>query len=95
MNLAKLMQQAQKLQEAQAGLSDRTCSATDASGKVTVVASAAGEIKSLEIDPTIVSSDDVEFLQDIILNTANTALKDAREDAAKDMAANLNIPGMG
>lgn len=95
MNIAKLMQQAQKLQQAQSDLSTKTAEATDPSGKVTVVANGAGELQSLVIDPGIISSDDAEFLQNLILTTCNTALKEAREQAAKEMAANLNIPGLG
>ena len=95
MNIAKLMQQAQKLQQAQADLSTKTAEASDPSGKVTVVANGAGEIQSLTIDPAIISSDDAEFLQNLVLTTCNTALKDAREQAAQEMAANLDIPGLG
>ncbi|GHC59363.1 YbaB/EbfC family nucleoid-associated protein [Roseibacillus persicicus] len=95
MNIAKLMEQAKKLQEAQADLSSKTVEASDPSGKVTVVANGAGEIQSLTIDPAIVSADDTEFLQNLVMSTCNSALKEARESAAKDMAANLNIPGLG
>jgi DNA-binding YbaB/EbfC family protein len=95
MNIAKLMQQAQKLQQAQADLSSKTAEASDPSGKVTVVANGSGEIQSLVIDPAIISADDTEFLQNLILSTCNTALKEAREQAAKEMAANLDIPGLG
>lgn len=95
MNIAKLMQQAQKLQQAQSDLSSKTAEATDPSGKVTAVATGAGEIQSLTLDPAIISADDAEFLQNLILTTCNTALKDAREQAAQEMAANLNIPGLG
>ena len=95
MNIAKLMQQAQKLQQAQAEISTKTAEASDPSGKVTVVANGSGEIQSLAIDPSVISSDDAEFLQNLILTTCNTALKDAREQAAQEMAANLDIPGLG
>ena len=95
MNIAKLMQQAQKLQQAQAELSSKTAEATDPSGKVTVVANGTGEIQSLSIDPAIISPDDSEFLQNLILTTCNSALKEAREQAAQEMASNLNIPGLG
>lgn len=95
MNIAKLMQQAQKLQQAQADLSSKTAEASDPAGKVTVVANGSGEIQSLVIDPAIISADDTEFLQNLILSTCNTALKEAREQAAKEMAANLDLPGLG
>ena len=95
MNIAKLMQQAQKLQQAQSEVSKKTCEATDPSGKITVVANGGGEIQSLTIAPEIIATDDTEFLQNLILSTCNAALKDAREEAAKEMAAGLDIPGLG
>ena len=95
MNIAKLMQQAKKLQEAQSEVSTKTAEATDPSGKVTAVANGAGELQSLTVDPAILSSDDAEFLQNLILATCNAALTEAREQAAKEMAANLDIPGLG
>ena len=95
MNIAKLMQQAQKLQQAQAELSTKTAQASDPSGKVTVVANGAGELQSLTIDPAIVSSDDAEFLQNLVLSTCNAALKEARDQAAQEMASSLDIPGLG
>lgn len=95
MNIAKLMQQAQKLQQAQSDLSAKTVTASDPSGKVTAVANGAGELQSLTIDPTIISADDGEFLQGLILTTCNTALKDAREQATQEMAAKLDLPGLG
>ena len=61
MNIAKLMQQAQKLQQAQSDLSTKTAEHTDPSGKVTAVANGAGELQSLKIDPSILSTDDGEF----------------------------------
>lgn len=95
MDLSKLMEQAQKLQAAQADLATKTVEVKDPSGKVTVVATAGGELQSLAVDPAIVSSDDTDFLTDLILTTANRALTDAREIAAKDLAENFKIPGMG
>lgn len=95
MNIAKLMQQAQKLQQAQSELSNKTVEASDPSGKVTAIATGAGEIQSLTIAPEIISADDAEFLQNLILTTCNSALKEAREQAAKEMAAGLDIPGLG
>ena len=95
MDLSKLMEQAQKLQQAQSDLSSKTAEAKDPSGKIIAVANGAGELQSLSIDPTIISADDSDFLQDLILSTCNTALKTARDEAAQDMAANLNIPGLG
>jgi DNA-binding YbaB/EbfC family protein len=95
MDISQLMKHAQKLQEKQADLSNQTVEASDPSGKVTVVATGGGDLKSLTIDPAIVSADDTEFLSQLVLATANKALTEARESAAKDLASNFDLPGMG
>ena len=74
MNIAKLMQQAQKLQQAQSELSTKTAEASDPSGKVTAIANGTGELQSLTVDTSIISPEDNEFLQDLILTTCNTCL---------------------
>jgi len=94
MDIAKLMQQAQKLQEAQTELSAKTVESKDPSGKIAVVANGAGELLSLTIDPSVVSPDDTDFLQSLILTTVNSTLQQARESSAKALASNLNIPGL-
>ena len=81
-DLNALMKQAEAMQkqmaELQAEAAKETASASAGGGMVTVVASAAGELKELTIDPKAVDPDDPELLADMVLAAANEALRAAR-----------------
>ena len=55
MNIAKMLKEAQRMQErmaeAQAELSSKTIEATSGGGKVVVTATGSGDITSIKIDP--------------------------------------------
>lgn len=101
MNLNKLMKQAQQMQagmaKAQEELAERTVEASVGSGKVTVVATGAGDVRSIKIDPAIVDTDDVEFLEDLVLKGVQEAIQKGKDMAQGEMSkltGGLNIPGM-
>lgn len=103
MNIAKLMKQAQqmqaKMQAAQAGLAEKTVKASVGGGKVTVTATAAGDVLSIKIAPEIVDPNDVEFLEELVLSGVRQALENGRALASAEMG-NLSSgmglpPGMG
>lgn len=89
MNIAKMMKQAQKMQQdmqdAQAALAEKTVEATAGGGKVTVTATGTGEITGIKIDPEVVDPEDVEMLEDLVLSGVTQAAEKARELAAKEM----------
>ena len=100
-NLGGFMKQAQalqrKMQELQAELGSRTVSAQAGGGMVEAVVNGHQELVSLTIDPEVVSADDVEMLQDLILAAVNEALSRSREMAAQEMSkltGGLQLPGM-
>ena len=102
MNLNKLMKQAQEMQagmqKAQEELSNQTVEASVGGGKVTVVATGAGEVQDIKIDPSIVDADDVEFLQELVLKGVQEAITKGKEMATSEMSkltGGLNIPGLG
>jgi DNA-binding YbaB/EbfC family protein len=102
MNINKLMKQAQEMQagmqKAQEELANQTVEASVAGGKVTVVATGAGEVTDIKIDPSIVDADDVEFLQEIVLKGVQEAITKGKEMATSEMSkltGGLNIPGLG
>ncbi len=103
MNIQKLMKQAQqmqqKMQEAQASLGTRTVEAAVGGGKVTVVATAAGEVVSIKIDPSIVDPTDVEFLQELVLSGVQAAIAQGQALASSEMGkltGGMGLPpGMG
>ena len=97
----KMMKQAQQLQQRmmrlQEELESATVEATAGGGVVKVVVSGKMNIESLTIDPEVVSSDDVEMLQDLVLAAVNEGLSKAQEMASAKMGAltgGMNIPGL-
>jgi DNA-binding YbaB/EbfC family protein len=60
---------------------------------VTVVVNGAKQLLSIKIDPDVVSKDDVEMLQDLILAAINDAQRKADEAMAQQMGGMLP-PGL-
>jgi nucleoid-associated protein EbfC len=103
MDIQKMLKQAQqmqqKMQDAQAALASQTVTASVGGGKVTVVATAAGDIISIKIDPSIVDPSDVDFLQELVLSGVQQAIQDGRTLASAEMGkitGGMGLPpGMG
>lgn len=93
-----MMKQAQQMQERlQKQMQDLRVEATSGGGMVTVVLNGAKQIQSLTIDPEVVSKDDVEMLQDLILAAINDAHRKADEEMSRQMGGmmgGLKIPGL-
>ena len=105
MDMRKLMQQAQQMQDqmasAQAALAKETVEASSGGGMVVVQATGTGEIKSIKIDPEGVDTDDIELLEDMVLAAVNEAHRQAADLANQRMNAvvpggmgGLGLPGM-
>ena len=102
MNIKKMMQQAQKMQEqmlqAQEGLAKRTVTATAGGGKITVVANGAGDVLSIKIANEVVDPQDVELLEELVLTGVRKAIEEGPALAQTEMGkltGGLNIPGLG
>ena len=82
MDMNKMLQQLQEMQaqmeQAQEELKDETVQATAGGGMVTVVATGAGEIKEITIDPKAIDPSDPELLADMIVAAVNEALRSAQ-----------------
>ena len=98
MNIQKMMQQAQQMQEnLQRQLKPTKVEATAGGGMVSVVMNGVKEIQSLTIDPEVVSRDDVEMLQDLIVAAITDAQRRADDLASQQMGGmmgGLKIPGL-
>ena len=98
MNINQMMKQAQQMQERlQKQMADMRVEATAGGGMVTVVVNGHKQIQSLTIDPEVVSKEDVEMLQDLILAAINDANRKAEEQLSKQMSGmmgGMKIPGM-
>ena len=96
-----MMREAQKLQQQMAVLQEevgkRTVEATAGGGMVTVVLNGAKQVQSLKIDPEVVSKDDVEMLQDLIVAAcadAHRKVDEALASQMQGMMGGLRIPGL-
>jgi hypothetical protein len=66
-------------------------------GMVTVVVSGHKQLQSIKIDPEVVSKDDVEMLQDLIVAAVSDAHRKVDEALASQMQGmmgGLRMPGM-
>ena len=94
MNIQQMMKQAQQMQEhLQKQMADLRVEGNAGGGMVTVVVNGAKQLQSLKIDPEVVSKDDVEMLQDLIVAAINDAQRKADEQLSQAMGG-LKIPGL-
>ncbi|CUH88142.1 MULTISPECIES: YbaB/EbfC family nucleoid-associated protein [Rhodobacterales] len=88
-DMAKMMKSAQELQtkmaEMQEELHNVMVTGEAGAGLVKATASAKGELKGLDIDPSIFSGDDKEVVEDLILAAIKDAQAKATEKAQEEM----------
>jgi DNA-binding YbaB/EbfC family protein len=92
-----MMKEAQRLQ-LQEEVGKRKVQATAGGGMVTVEANGKQEIVAIKIDPEVVSKDDVQMLEDLVLAACNEALRKSRELVQQELGkltGGLKIPGLG
>jgi len=98
MDLATIMRQAQEMQERlKKQMAEMRVEATAGGGMVTVVVNGARQLQSIKIDPEVVSKDDVEMLQDLIVaavNEANRRVDDQLGQSMSGLMGGLKIPGL-
>jgi DNA-binding YbaB/EbfC family protein len=98
MDIRQMMKQAQKLQEQlQKQSQEMRVEATAGGGMVTVVVNGQKQLQSIRIDPEVVSKDDVEMLQDLIvaaINDAHRRVDDEMQKTVGGMMGGLKLPGL-
>lgn len=99
MDMNSLMQHAQQMQQKMATLQEelgkKTETGSAGGGMVTVTANGRSEILSIEIEQEIISTDDKEMLQDLIVAATNDALRKVKDMGKTEMAkltGGLNVP---
>jgi DNA-binding YbaB/EbfC family protein len=94
----QMMKQAQQMQERlQKQMAAARVEGNAGGGMVTVVMNGAKQVQSIAIDPEVVSKDDVQMLQDLIVAALNDAHRKADEEMQKTMGGmmgGLGIPGL-
>jgi len=98
MNIQQMMKQAQQMQQRlQKEMADLRVEGTAGGGMVTVVMNGNKQIQQLRIDPEVVSKDDVEMLQDLLVAAINDAQRKVEEQLSKSMGGlmgGMKIPGL-
>ncbi len=98
MNIQQMMKQAQQMQQRlQKQMADLRVEATAGGGMVTVVMNGSKQVQSLKIDPEVVSKEDVDMLQDLIVAALNDAHRKVDEELSREMGGmmgGLKIPGL-
>ncbi len=89
-DMAKMMKQAQEMQgkmaQMQEDLENIMVEGVSGAGLVKATATAKGELKGLDIDPSIFNGDDKEVVEDLILAAIKDAQAKATERAQAEMA---------
>jgi len=99
LNIQKMMQQAQQMQERlQKQMAEMRMEATAGGGMVTVTVNGNKQLLAIRLDPEVVSKDDLEMLQDLIvaaINDAHRKVDEALAGQLRGLTGGLNIPGLG
>jgi nucleoid-associated protein EbfC len=94
MNIQNMMKQAQQLQERlQKQMTEMRIEATAGGGMVSVTVNGHKQLLKMTIDPEVVTKDDVEMLQDLIVAAVNDAHRKVDEALANQMQGMLGMPG--
>jgi DNA-binding YbaB/EbfC family protein len=98
MNIQSMMKQAQEMQDRlKKQMSEMRVEATAGGGMVTVTVNGTKQVESIRIDPEVVSKDDVQMLQDLIVAALNDAGRKVDERLGQSMSGlmgGLKIPGL-
>lgn len=107
MNLQQMMKQARDLEkrmkDLQDKLAEREVQGASGGGLVRVVMTCKGEVRKLEIAPSVINPADKETLEDLVMVAVNAARETADETMATEtrrmmdelgLPPGLNLPGM-
>ena len=97
-----MLRQAQQLQarlaKAQQELGEMTVEVTSGGGAVAVVVTGDQRLLSVKVSPEVVSPDEIDMLEDLVLAAVNEGLEKSRELASSHLGrltGGLGIPGLG
>ena len=100
-SLNRILSQAQKLQgrlgKLENDMKSKVVEASAGDGKVTAVVNGNRELIALNIDPSVLSSENPELLENLVISAVNTALNNVREMVNHEMnkaTGGFSIPGL-
>jgi len=89
-NIQQMMKQAQEMQERlQKQMAELRVEGNAGGGMVIVTINGAKQLQSIRIDPEVVSKDDVEMLQDLIVAAMNDAHRKADDEMKRNVGGML------
>jgi nucleoid-associated protein EbfC len=98
-NIQQILQMGQQVQarlsQLQTELGQKTVSCSSGGGMVTATADGRGKLRSLKIDPSVVSAGDVEMLEDLVLAAVSEAQNRANgmyEEEMRKLSGGLPFP---
>ncbi|MCM1323661.1 MAG: YbaB/EbfC family nucleoid-associated protein [Acetobacter sp.] len=101
LNIQGLMKQAQvmqkKMQEAQEKLAETEVEGSAANGLLKITLNGKSEMKKISIDKSLVSADDIEMLEDLLLvayNDAHQKVETLAEEGMKAATGGVNLGGL-
>ncbi len=86
-----------KMAEIQKQLANKTITGSAGGGMVNVTVNGRGEVLSIAIEDALVSTEEKEMLQDLIVAATNDGITKAQElgkEEMKQLTGGLNIPGL-
>lgn len=99
--IGNIMKQAQKMQEQMAQIQEearqKTVTASSGGGMVSVTINGALEVLSISIEEDVVSTEDIEMLQDLIVAAVNEGVRRAQQmvnDEMGKLTGGLQVPGL-
>ncbi|MDD4556045.1 MAG: YbaB/EbfC family nucleoid-associated protein [Alphaproteobacteria bacterium] len=100
-NMQTIMKQAQamqkKMEEEQKKAAEAEISGSSAGGMVKIIINGKFDMKKIEIDKSLVSADEVDVLEDLIIaayNDAKTKADKLMADSMQNATGGLNLGGM-
>ncbi len=101
MDMGNLMKQAKEFQQKLGTLQDelvaKKVTGSAGGGMVTAVVNGRSELVSLAIEKEIVTSDDIQMLEDLVMAAVNDGLRKAKELNQAEMGkltGGMSLPGM-
>ena len=98
-NIGQLMKQAQQMQskmaEMQAKLAEAEMTGASGGGMVNITVNGKGDIKKLSIDPSLLTPDDKEVVEDLIIaayNDAKAKVETFMQDEMSKLTGGLQLP---
>lgn len=99
MNIAKMMQQAKKMQDnmkqMQAELANIEATGEAGGGLVKAVVTGHHQVRSIDIDPSLFTDEDKSLLEDLVAAAVNAGMQKIEETTKakqKDMMSGMSLP---